>query len=197
MKNSINEHAENLIRILKAESISLLKKKGQFIDARYEGTPCCLILLDGVAAAYRVNDNILINYITAPYVLGLTGVLKTEMVYIRTLTDVELGVISIESATDLIERNNMWKEVALYISEIIIGLANYHNNTMGRPTQDLIEYLINKLLSEPLEIRSNTVVADYILDKTNLSKSTIMKTLAIFKEQGRLESERGVLVKFT
>ncbi|WP_411509150.1 helix-turn-helix domain-containing protein [Citrobacter gillenii] len=50
------------------------------------------------------------------------------------------------------------------------------------------------LQQEPEEIRQRISAAQYIRDRTGLSRSTVMDTLARLKRQGAIQLQRGHLV---
>lgn len=69
-------------------------------------------------------------------------------------------------------------------------LSSYLNS----PTAyEILRFQLLELMSEPVEFRENISAAQYIQQKTRLSRSSIMKILSQLKQGGFVRLENGTL----
>jgi len=63
------------------------------------------------------------------------------------------------------------------------------------PTYTLLCNYLRALLEEDFEVRASTTAEKYIKERTNLSRSIIMKTLGELNKGGYIIIKRGLLIK--
>ncbi|WP_366918303.1 helix-turn-helix domain-containing protein [Citrobacter werkmanii] len=71
-----------------------------------------------------------------------------------------------------------------------------HSTLTGLPASTVISSCLDRLCLEPVEIRCKRSVSDYIIDKSNLSRSTVNKILADCKKEGQLVMNAGILISW-
>jgi len=80
-----------------------------------------------------------------------------------------------------------------HIAKVTTNL--FHNNIiMAAPsTYEVLRFQLLELMREPDSVRESISVSKYVLERTRLSRSTVMKMLAQLKQGGYIELEDGVL----
>jgi len=74
-------------------------------------------------------------------------------------------------------------------------LMEAHKTSAGLTTYELIRQSLMTLIAKKDELRRTINACDYIQEKTNISRSRIMKILSDLKMGNYIEIERGVLIK--
>lgn len=74
-------------------------------------------------------------------------------------------------------------------------LLEAHQTSAGRTTYELIKQNLMSLMAEKDELRMMVNACDYIMDKTHISRSRVMKILSDLKTGDYIVIERGVLIK--
>lgn len=132
-----------------------------------------------------------------PLIVGLRNIFnekeEIEDVYLLALSDVRYEVIDVDKVRRVVENNNLWREIAelmMYSSGMMLqNLRRY----AGRKSCELINNALLNLMQQPAEFRARQNVAEYIQDRTMLSRSLIMGALGTLKRLGHIEVKRGVL----
>ena len=65
---------------------------------------------------------------------------------------------------------------------------------MATCAYEIVRVQLQELMSEPAEYRHDVSAAQYIQQKTSLSRSSIMKILAQLKKGGYISIENGILL---
>ncbi|MNV00769.1 hypothetical protein D3C71_909500 [compost metagenome] len=76
----------------------------------------------------------------------------------------------------------------------IANMLKYVNNMAGVSSYAQVINCLYQLQAEPEIIRLRRTAADYIVDKSGLSRSTVMKMLAQFKSEGKVLLSKGLLM---
>lgn len=171
------------------------KRKYQFIVFSHE-KPFCILLHEGVVSIIRQSDNMLIKNYTAPCVIGLNFYKQADGIYIRAATDIAVESVLLCDAKEKLDQNKLWKHVSLLGMQIISNTIDYHHALIGGSAREIIINTINYFQKEPCNIQTQWVLAEYIVGKTNLSRSSVMKTLADLKKEGRLKTTKGIYISF-
>lgn len=161
-----------------------------------EGVHFCYLISKGSFEMHRQGDDLIVGFGHAPVILGLGNFTQMYIgAYIRTLTNCEIGIIPTHEALELIDRENLWRPLSEHLLIIAGKLFTISQQLSAPTTYEIIRAQILELMSENQATKDTTTVENYIRNKTNLSRSVIMKILASLKTGGYLELERGKLVK--
>lgn len=129
-------------------------------------------------------------------IVGMNILIDTnEGFYMQAHSDVEYEILSNKSVIDIIERENLWKEAAYFFMFGVQRLLEAHQTSAGRTTYELIKQNLMSLMAEKDELRMMVNACDYIMDKTHISRSRVMKILSDLKTGDYIVIERGVLIK--
>ncbi|GHD96637.1 hypothetical protein GCM10011445_36730 [Pseudocitrobacter faecalis] len=114
--------------------------------------------------------------------------------YFRACTDVSYEFLPLAVAEKVIVDKNLWKEVAINHMVTLNQMFRYVNNMAGVSSYAQIINCLYQLQAEPDIIRLRRTAADYIVEKSGLSRSTVMKMLAQLKADGKLLMSKGLLM---
>jgi len=155
----------------------------------------CLLLFKGSVALYRSSDSIILNSENAPFIFGLgnqTGI--SQHLYLRTLEDSLIGTLSLAEARHIIKTHNLWEN---YVNLLIYNTSKIYTHCVSISQLSSYEIIKNQLVqlaSEPPSIKQNITAANYILSRTFLSRSGVMRILSRLKADGYITAERGILL---
>ena len=159
-----------------------------------DGVNLCYILLSGLVKVGRTTDDFVISSITTPNILGISNRVPHESgLYIETLSVARIATLPTARVHEIIGQNNAWEQFAGHM--IIIASNLYRKNVLmtAPTTYDVMKFQLITLMREPADLRQSTSAAKYILERTRLSRSTVMKMLAQLKQGGYIEMEEGML----
>jgi len=185
-----------LVRFFEKHATVRLYNKGKKLDLLYAGENVCYLILDGVTVFYRDYDNIALQTVTAPGILGLGNSSKLLISgYIKTITPCKIGIISTDKVYEIIKENQLWELLALHMIKVANRLFKINMVNSQPTTYPIIREQLKELMAENVEIISNVTAANYILNKTNISRSQIMAVISSLKKGGFIELEGGKLIK--
>lgn len=156
----------------------------------------CYLLLKGYVSYHRDKNDIAVLTASAPTLFGLNYIASENITtYIKTLTPAIIGVMPLEKAIEIIEEHHLWKAVAQHMM-VLSNKLYIINEQMSAPTSyELIKFLLLQLMSENESYRKSITAVNYILGKTQLSRSGIMRILTNLKAGGYIEIHRGCLIR--
>lgn len=162
--------------------------------------PMCTVVRSGVIHLRRDSDGIVIASVLVPNVMGMgmgmgSIVPKDAGLFIETLSECSVASLTSEQAQALVDKLNLWRLFAAHATKIGNNIL-MHSIIMTAPTAyEVIRYQLQALMNEVPEIRENTTAANYILQRTRLSRSSVMKILAELKKGAFIEMDEGRLIK--
>ncbi|WP_172588684.1 helix-turn-helix domain-containing protein [Buttiauxella agrestis] len=155
----------------------------------------CYLIRSGLIKIRRNSDDFVIAFLPVPNLVGVTNLLpESSGLYLELQTESEIATITTAHAHELIANNNAWELLAGHIAKVSSNLLN-HEIIMTAPTSyELLRFQLIGLMKEPVNVRKSTSAAKYILERTRLSRSTVMKMLAQLKQGGYIELVDGMLL---
>lgn len=158
--------------------------------------PMCFMLHKGTVALYRNEDHLMITHVHAPYILGLNFLNPlNNNIYLRARgEDIVYEIIPRSAFAEILDNGDYWKNVAYLFMYSTMSFVEYNKSITGVSTYELVCNNLLALMKESEVIRMNTNACDFILDKTLLSRSGIMKILSDLKKGDHIVMKRGVLL---
>lgn len=185
---------QKLVDGLSQNSNIFTKRKNQVITTDGFSERNVIIFHHGIISLYRLNDDRLLYNFIAPKIIGLNLYMDATFTYYRACTEVSYEFLPLTAALRIIEEKNLWKEAALNQMAITAQAFKYLNNMTGVSSYALILNCLYQLQAEPDVIRLRRTAADYIVDKSGLSRSTVMKSLAKLRSDGNVILSKGLLM---
>lgn len=92
-----------------------------------------------------------------------------------------------------VEKENLWRDISRIQLYIVGAMLRNHDNYTGKKSRDLVNRALLSLMQQPTEFREKQNVAEYIQDRTMLSRSLIMNILGSLRHNKNIEIKKGIL----
>jgi len=189
-------HFNALIKAVSDSKRIQSAKPRQLITLEKQTEPVTFILHEGVVAIYRSSDRHLIKYIRAPMITGMNELIDTnDGIFIKAYKSVSYEILPTKEMLDIISTQGLWKDASYCYMYAVRQLLLAHYSSVGLSTYELIRLNLISLMNEDEALSDHVNVSDYILEKTRLSRSRVMKILGDLRIGGYIEINRGILIK--
>ncbi|MHA1011153.1 helix-turn-helix domain-containing protein [Enterobacter roggenkampii] len=155
----------------------------------------CICLYEGQMAAYR-NNGVLFSHVTEPTIFGMNVFYnKRQDLNVRFLSDCCYIILSVESCLDIIREHNLWEAFSYLSMYATQKTSEISMSIVGENTKQIVfsilqeVYNLNRLCVNGKKINAS----EYIIEKTGLSRSLVMKELKILNDSGKITIKRGIL----
>ncbi|HEC0404118.1 TPA: helix-turn-helix domain-containing protein [Klebsiella aerogenes] len=170
--------------------------KGEVLRYNIASKHNCYILHTGSVTLNRRGDGLILNAENAPFILGVSNQFATsENLYVKVMEDSQMSRLSVERFNLLAESYNLWQNLCYLLIYNATKVYSHASMICQLSSYDLIKFQLQELINEPEKIRLNITAANYILNRTYLSRSGVMRILASLKTQGHIILQRGILIK--
>lgn len=189
-------YAQELISHLLSDCTTRHIARGERLDLQVNGQGMCYLILEGTVAIYRKSDDRMLSTARSPAVFGianLTDIYFND--YLKTVSPCLIGTLTTERVNAIIQEKALW---GLLSQQLMFVYSRLYNNVMpqGAPTAyEMIRQQLIKLMDEDETYRGSVTAERYIREKTQLSRSGVMRILADLKTGGFIEMEEGRLIK--
>lgn len=184
----------DIINVVSDQKNIKSRRKNHSINFGESTDKSVFILHEGAFAMYRYDDDVLMTFVTEPVILGANVYSESIKYYIKPFTSIRYEILELNEFIRIIDERNLWRQFSLYQMKLIQRLMGVYYTLTSVPTKELVVNSLIRLRNEPLSIRNKQTAADYIIDKTRLSRSTVMALLSELKKQGFLRLSKGMLV---
>jgi len=189
-------YAQELISYLRPECTTRRTARGERLDLQINGQGMCYLILEGTIAIYRRSDDMMLSTARSPALFGLANLTDIYFNdYLKTVTPCLIGTLTTERVNEIIKEKALW---GLLSKQLMFVYNRLYNNVMpqGAPTAyEMIRQQLLKLMDEDESYRESVTAERYIREKTQLSRSGVMRILADLKTGGFIEIEDGRLIK--
>lgn len=152
-----------------------------------------LLLLEGRIDIWRDHDQLLVVTITPPFILGLQG---SEFRYsghsFRASAKTTVRMVDQEVAFKFIAEHQLFMEVMQYQSYVNDHIAYLNSIMINSTVYEMVCTRLLELATHPDYQKINA--CDYILKRTHLARSGVMKLLADLRFGGYIDTKGGKLV---
>jgi hypothetical protein len=158
-------------------------------------SPVTLIMHEGAAALYRINDHLLMANMKAPMLLGFNiNSFNNRDVYLKVNGFLRYEIVERSVLKAAVNDLNLWESLANLFMYTDLRILESHFSSVGNSSYSLIKNNLIDLMAEHNGIREEITACDYIVGKTLLSRSLVMKILSDLKKGGYIEIKRGMLL---
>jgi CRP-like cAMP-binding protein len=152
-------------------------------------------LTEGEVDMHREVDDILLLTMQAPKILGLSLLNSDECFhYMKTTKNSKLIAIEQAHFCEVIEANNLWKEVFTITSSIVKSYFKRDERFCSKSVYDVIKNNLEVLWDSPPGERKKTSIFKYILSRSDMSRSSLSKVLKDLNDGGYITISRGKLL---
>lgn len=161
----------------------------------------CVIILSGTVSVYRRNPEMLLAVGDGPLAFGFSFLFPEnvskfdESLYILTTSDIEYVTMSPQKLRYTVTMNGLWEVVAGCLNYTLVNNTNNLQRLLGQRSEELVKQVIHLYIKHPTTFKDNTILADYIQQRTLLSRATIMDILKRLKKSQDICMHRGRLLK--
>lgn len=156
----------------------------------------CYVVTEGFVAIHRKSDDLLMTTLKPPMVIGLGSIVPfVDSVYLKTATQCTLGALPQSQAMAIVDDKGLWKPLANHLIALLNKLFVINQQLIGPSAYEIVRTQLLYLMNEPDDYRESKFVAQYIREKSLLSRSGIMKILSQLRQGGYIEVENGILKK--
>lgn len=193
--NKPSQDIHLLIQHLSESCNKVLTQKRKSINFIKGQENQCVLLMKGSVSLYRSSDGIILNSERAPFIFGLSSQRSVSRhLCLRTEEDSLIGTLAFSEAKRIIKANNLWEN---YANLLIYNASRIYSHCVAisqLSSYEIIKRQLLQLHNEPIGIRQNITAANYILSRTFLSRSGVMRILSRLKADGHITAERGILL---
>ncbi len=186
-------YAPELLRKLAEECEFKPYPKGSRFVFILAGEHMCQFIRKGTISIENLENNLALGIASAPLSLGFTSALS-EKLLLRALEECEVATVPLETVMERIEEKQLWEITARHMIIVTNKLFIQNEMAAAPTTYDMLCYQLQALAKESESIRQQIAAYQYILDRTHLSRSSVMKMLAALKKGGYIELEQGKLI---
>lgn len=161
-----------------------------------QGNFLVMILTKGEINYIRTaSEGLLFAKASAPSVLGLLGTpFRFDTYKLVASEGSELFSLPRERAIDLIAEHKLAREALNYHAYIADVQSKGGNLLINKTTYDVVCTLLLEIADLPDNQRSKTSVAQYILERSNMGRSGLMRILADLRKGEYVDIQKGKLV---
>lgn len=169
------------------------------IEARLKGKEAgfeVYLLTKGRVDIWREADNRLVETAFAPSILGLQGsVYRSQHYHLKFPAGAEVSTIPLQAAMEIIELQSLWRDVFYYQGYLNDRQLHHESLLINSSTYEIVCLFLKDLSHYSDSERAKLSVADYILQRSNLARSGVMKVLADLRFGGYIDIQHGKLIK--
>lgn len=192
--------ATNITKLFNAllplsEAQSLYRSGSFIMDS--QGENGIWLLTEGRIVIRRRTDGLILASQQAPMMLGMAEFfLPTGHNFydIEAVSPCTTHVVKKTDFMTIVNRDRLWESVAIVEAYIIQVMSQRDRLITSRTATDMVWGHLELLQQEPDDVRKRIPAVQYIRERTGLSRSTIMDTLARLKRQGAIQLHRGHLI---
>lgn len=156
----------------------------------------CFLIIDGQVSVHRKADDRMLACVSSPSLFGIRALVDPHIdFYLKALTPVLVGKMSLAIAELKINELNLWESLAKHMMVSQTKLLIHHQQITAATALIIVCEQLQELMSEQSHLRNHITAELYIRNKTSLSRSRVMHILAKLKKGSHIETEKGILKK--
>ena len=168
--------------------------KGEVYRFRNNNQRVCYLLHSGSISLIRRGDGMILNTEKAPFVMGVINQYSGgDSLYIRIMENAQISRLPLERFNLVIESYGLWENLCKLLVYNASRVYEHCANISQMSSYEIIKCQLQELMLEPERLRMSITAANYIINRTWLSRSGTMRILADLKHAGCIELQRGVL----
>ncbi|POT24967.1 Crp/Fnr family transcriptional regulator [Citrobacter freundii] len=137
-----------------------------------------------------------LNSERSPFIMGVSNQSAYgDRLYIRALEKSVLIRLPLERFNLLVEKFVLWESTCALLIYTSSRIFEHCTMIVQMSSYDIIKFQLNQLMHESPGFRANITAANYIKERTYLSRSNIMRIISDLRSAGLLTIEKGVLVE--
>ncbi|KAB8311764.1 MULTISPECIES: helix-turn-helix domain-containing protein [Rahnella] len=190
------EHIQAIIDALEPAFPLLKARNGDRFNLNINGQRMCFLLAEGQCGLNRGSDELTFTDFNAPGIMGLSDFWHDDnSLTVRAIGPIRYILAPVDAVLHTVGENNLWESTTRFLMYMATRYQQYLQQNTSVPTYTLVCNYLRGLIEEDFEVRAATTAERYIKERTNLSRSVIMKMLAQLNKGGYIIVKRGLLIK--
>lgn len=171
-------------------------KPGQRFQLILNGKKMCFLLLQGKCDVKLHGNSMIMGSMEYPSMIGVNELMPDPSnVVVQATTNIEYIYIPLDDMLLHVDKYDLWKSLSYLLMYVSSRFNEYLKTNSGISTYELICNLLKALSNEDFETRATVSAARYILDRTSMSRSGVMKVLSNLNRGGYIVIKRGLLIQ--
>ncbi|RJT27896.1 winged helix-turn-helix transcriptional regulator [Buttiauxella izardii] len=184
-----------LITHLQTNSNKFETNGRQKINYMLNGERNIFLLHEGSVALYRRNDGMILNSESAPFIFGISNQqTNPDYLFMRSQEPSKISCLTLSAANAILAEHELWESMVKVLIYTASRIYDHFTQLSQLSSYDIIRQQLLELMNETTKIRTSVTAANYIQDRTFLSRSGTMKILSELKSGGFIDIKRGMLV---
>lgn len=184
-----------LITRLQTNSNKFETNGRQKINYMLNGERNIFLLHEGSVALYRRNDGMILNSESAPFIFGISNQqTNPDYLFMRSQEPSKISCLTLSAANAILTEHELWESMVKVLIYTASRIYDHFTQLSQLSSYDIIRQQLLELMNETTKIRTSVTAANYIQDRTFLSRSGTMKILSELKSGGFIDIKRGMLV---
>lgn len=154
------------------------------------------LLTNGEVNICRLSDDLVVQTLAAPAIIGITGLFNNNNYYHYISTNVNSTFVRVKKTefSNMIDENNLWKDACLLACEKTQLYFKRDELVYTSKVYGVIKNHLEVLWSMPEESRKDISIFNFILSRTSISRSSLNKILKDLYKGGYISLNRGKLI---
>lgn len=151
---------------------------------------------EGSVVLHRETDDLLMDLVSAPTLIGLANIIHTSQIKYRMITQTNCKGFFLPAnlAFDIIEKNRLWQHACHWTTYILRSLEYRDARFVGATTYSQIRATLLTMDSWGVDLRARTGVINFIQKRTKISRSVIAEILSALRKGNYIEMDKGKLI---
>lgn len=189
------EHIQALMDAIAPYGEKIVPVKGEVLRYQINGRRYCYLLEIGSISLNRRGDGMVLNSERSPFIMGVSNQSAYgDRLYVRALEKSVLIRLPLERFNLLVEKFALWQSTCALLIYTSSRIFEHCTMIAQMSSYDIVKFQLNQLMHESSGFRANITAANYIKERTYLSRSSIMRIISDLRRAGLLSMEKGVLV---
>ncbi|MGB7800883.1 helix-turn-helix domain-containing protein [Buttiauxella sp.] len=168
---------------------------GDEISAIRDNEKSLYIFTEGYFSVIRSIDGLVLSSARGELVFGIAECMRPrDGWFLKVEENCTARVVPAEQAFAIFTQQQLWETVASLLSWFIQIYSLREEHLVGVPAYVMVRNKLIELYSQSPDFRGNINVADFIQERTQLARSTIMAILGELRRGDYVEIKRGKLV---
>lgn len=158
--------------------------------------PLIVFFSEGSFLLHRETDDVLMELVSAPTLLGLANIFnRTQIKYrITTQTNCQGFTLPANTAFDIIEKYKLWQQVCHWTTYLLRSFERRDAGFTGATTYSQIRATLFIMDSWSPDLRARTGVINFVQKRTKISRSVIAEMLSALRKGNYIEMDKGKLI---
>lgn len=160
-----------------------------------EKNSCCYFVRAGIISLYRQPNDVLVELIEAPMLLGTVPLPpSSQFSYtVKVSETADIAILELDQLYSLLTELQLWEHFARHMQVMASVMTDMLFKHVSVSVFELVRTQLYELMDQNVKIRNSISAEKYIRSKTRVSRSSVMRMLSDLKAGGYIVIENGIL----